>query len=425
MGNRISSLLKELNVFRDLVVPRSKSEKRFFVLLFVLYASYALFFGMNTYLLDHPTIKFNLILGLDNPAYFQSGYNNIVNHPFLFLLTIPLVTLGNLLAMVIGYKAKTVLIVGFCIYLIAQGQILVKRYLTQIVELDPLEATIISISFIVFGSNLILSMVFESFTVTFFLLCLTTFYLSQKLKSGEQIPIVTGALMVFFVAGTTISNAIKPMTAFVLEKNTLREKLKRLIQIGLPFGIAYILLLSVQSLLLKQNRIGTSLTIFSSETNSQENLVQDYWPTFLSQFFGAPILLPKFTLVGQPNPMSILSNYDLNWQFVVVAVVFILILWSIFVNLKSVLVQFLAINFSFDLILHAVLEYGFWESFIYAGHWIVTVPLLIGWLIKSQRGMLRKLILWFLIPFTLVILINNYFRLLDLYRFGLEYYATN
>jgi hypothetical protein len=78
-----------------------------------------------------------------------------------------------------------------------------------------------------------------------------------------------------------------------------------------------------------------------------------------------------------------------------------------------------------DIMIHIVLEYGLGESFIYAGHWLFTFPILFGWLIKSQKKIMGQIITFILLAFALITAGNNIIKFYEIYNnFGLYYFGT-
>ena len=415
----------DLKSLSNLLVPKTNSEKLFFFIIFIAYTAISSFFVFHTFLLDHPTINYNTIFGFDNPVYFKNGYNNINNHPFIYFATIPIVYLGNALAFFFGYKAKTVFIVAICTYLIVQGQVLIRRYLLEILQLKKLECNIISIFFAVFASNLVLNMLFESFTFSFFLLCCLTYYFSDKLNKKSEISIRAGAIFAFATGAVTLNNIVKSLTPFFFEKKKLKEIITKQAVISVSFIIVYFVSIVAQILILGQNKFLAVFRLFNEYSTERDYNFQEYIQTVLSQFFGSSMLLPKFTLyVDKGEVLTKLINYTSVWQYTIVILVLFIIAWSIVSNRKVILVQFVVVNLIIDIILHVFFKYGLWESFIYAGQWVFCIPILIGWLIKRQKNSSKRVILGVLIPIILTIAVNNYFRLYELYLFGVEHYGT-
>lgn len=78
--------------------------------------------------------------------------------------------------------------------------------------------------------------------------------------------------------------------------------------------------------------------------------------------------------------------------------------------------------FSIDFIIHIVMKYALHESFIYSGHWIFILPIIISWGIKKMN---IKQIRVFNVTFILLaffFLLNNMLRLYDFILLAQKYY---
>lgn len=408
-----------------LLMPKTRSERLIFAIIFIVNTCVSFFFIFHTFLLDHPTINYNTIFGFDNPVYFKNGYNNINNHPFIYLVTIPIVYAGNALAYFMGYKAKTVFIIAICTYLVVQGQILIRRYLLEIIQLKKMECNLITIFFALFASNLVLTMLFESFTFSFFLLCCLTYYFSDKLNNNRELSLRAGVIFAFATGAVTLNNILKSLTPFFFEQKKFKEIIKKQAVISITFIIVYFISIVAQIFILGQNKFLAVFRLFNEYSTERTYQLQEYVQTFLSQFFGSPMLLPEFTTyIDKGEILTKLINYTSLWQYAIAILIFFVLVWSIIINRKVILVQFIVLNLVIDLILHVIFKYGLWESFIYAGQWVFCIPILIGWLLKRQNKGIKRIMLGVLVPIIVIIAVNNYYRLYELYLFGLEHYGT-
>ena len=69
-----------------------------------------------------------------------------------------------------------------------------------------------------------------------------------------------------------------------------------------------------------------------------------------------------------------------------IAIITVLIIWGFVANYKNKLVQVLGLSLLCDVIIHCVLKFGLHTSYIYGGHFIFVVPMLLGWLFTAREG---------------------------------------
>ena len=99
--------------------------------------------------------------------------------------------------------------------------------------------------------------------------------------------------------------------------------------------------------------------------------------------------------------------------YIFVVAVLILVFWSYFKNFKNKFVQILMLSFFVDIIIHCVLKFGLHTSYIYGGHFVFVVPMMLGWLFfgyKNSPKMLSFLTVFVGILFVFLIA-NNVYRM--------------
>ncbi|WP_422104212.1 DUF6080 domain-containing protein [Winogradskyella sp.] len=429
--NFISSFLRDsksfLRDFSTLCLPRTKSERLIFLIIAIAYMAFAPFFVFNTFLLDHPESCCDTFLGFDSQYISRRGFANITAHPFMAVFSVPLTYLGNLIALILGYKAKTFFLVLFCTYLVIQAQIIIRRYLIKIIRLEIWKSNIITFFFAVFASNFALSISFDSFTFSFFLLTAAVYYFSSKLQNDERISTSSGFLLAFSIGGITITNIGKVLSVYFFDRISIKEMLKKQTIILSSFISLFIALTGVLIVFFNRERILDIFVRYEQYSRPDFHLPQETLQTVLSRFFGGPMLLPGYQVIEREfpdGPYTVLANYSEMWPYGITLVVMALLLWAIVSHLKNKLVLFITFNFLMDIVIHIVFEYGLGESFIYAGHWLFIFPILLGWLVKDQGERIGKIIVTFLVLIAVVTLGNNIFRFYEIYNnFGLEVYG--
>jgi hypothetical protein len=105
--------------------------------------------------------------------------------------------------------------------------------------------------------------------------------------------------------------------------------------------------------------------------------------------------------------------------YIFVGAVLILVFWSYFKNFKNKFVQILMLSFFVDIIIHCVLKFGLHTSYIYGGHFIFVVPMMLGWLFfgyKNSPKMLSFLTVFVGILFVFLVA-NNIYRMEEFFWF--------
>ena len=105
--------------------------------------------------------------------------------------------------------------------------------------------------------------------------------------------------------------------------------------------------------------------------------------------------------------------------YIFVAAVLILVFWSYFKNFKNKFVQILMLSFFVDILIHCVLKFGLHTSYIYGGHFIFVVPMMLGWLFfgyKNSPKMLSFLTVFVGILFVFLVA-NNVYRMEEFFWF--------
>lgn len=417
-----------LREFAALCIPKTKSEKLFFLIISFVYLAFSRFFIFNTFMLDHPEVSHSTFLGFDTQYIMRRGYGNITAHPFMGFFSAPFAYIGNIFAVIFGYKAKTFFLVLICTYIVVQSQIIVRRYLLNIIGLGVRNSNILTIFFSVFASNFALAMAYESFTFSFFFLSIATYYFSIKLKDKKEITLASGLILGLSIGGITITNLGKILSVYFFDGSHLKKIIKKQIIILSTFFAVFAGFAGILFYFFKRERIFDIFARYDEYTQPDFYLPQETVHTVLSRFFGGPILFPGYQVIDRSlpdGPYTVLSNYDNFWQYGFTLIVIALLLWSIISHINNKLVLFISINFFMDIIIHIFLKYGLGESFIYAGHWIFTYPIFLGWLIKDQNKKVGNLITLVIIGFTLITVCNNTLKFYEIYQhFGLPYYGT-
>ena len=248
-------------------------------------------------------------------------------------------------------------------------------------------------------------------------------------KKEQKIPAAALTLAVVSVGGLTVTNAVKIYIPLLFENKIFRSWKK--------FGHAFLsvfISISVFALLFL-NRLNFNYLNFFNKSGEQlekfsKPKVTPIWDMISSWFFGGNMLFPGFVLRDYHNKKgfeykALFMDVYASWiPYIFVAAVLLLILWSYVKNFRNKFVQMLMISFLVDIIIHCILKFGLHTSYIYGGHFVFVVPLLIGWLFYSYRNSPKILSfiyasVWFLFSY---LILNNTLRMQEFFDFLNAYY---
>ena len=84
------------------------------------------------------------------------------------------------------------------------------------------------------------------------------------------------------------------------------------------------------------------------------------------------------------------------------------------------------ISFLVDIVIHCVLKFGLHTSYIYGGHFVFVIPLLIGWLFFAYKNAPKTLSFLYVSVgvLSVFLIMNNLFRMNEFFLFLDQFYAT-
>ncbi len=303
------------------------------------------------------------------------------------------------------------------------------KYLKNIIKLPQKISLLILGFFAFFSTNILLSFTPETYTYTLLFLVLFNYYAALQLQKEKKISAPSLVFAGLAVGGLTITNILKVYLPVLFEKGLFRNWKKfanGLFRVILSVGVFLLLFLyRVDFKLLSfLNKSGEQLEKFSKPK------VIPVWDMIVSWFWGGNMLFSGFELRDYHNKKGFeykalfMEVYDVWSAYIFVAIIAILIFWSYIVNFRNKLVQIIMLSFLVDVIIHCVLKFGLHTSYIYGGHYIFVVPLLIGWLFYAYRDSPKILTgLYFTVGLCFVYLAtNNIFRMSEFFTFLNLYY---
>ncbi len=317
----------------------------------------------------------------------------------------------------------------FSIVTVSLNLVQVYKYLRNIIELPVFLAVTIVLFFSFFSTNILLSFTPETYTYTLFLLVLFQYYSALMLKRDRKIPATALTLAGVTIGGLTITNIVKVYIPLLFERK-LFWNWKKIVHV-----VIRVVLSVAVFLLLYLNRMNFELgRIFSKTEQQYEKFsnpkVTPLWDMICSWFLGGNMLFPGFVLRDYHNKKGFeykalfMDTYSSAFSYVFVGLIVVLMLWSYVKNFRNRWVQMVMISFFVDVLIHCVLKFGLHTSYIYGGHFIFVVPLMLGWLFYAYRNSTKMISIFYgiLLIVMIYLLLNNIFRMQEFFIFLESFY---
>jgi hypothetical protein len=325
-----------------------------------------------------------------------------------------------------GKKDETFRLVLACCsnFAVSLSLIQIFKYLRNIVRI-PLKINLLIVFFFAFFTTpILLSFTPETYTYTLLFLVAFNYYAAAKLKKEKKISLFPLTFASVLVGGLTITNIVKVYIPIVFEKNIfwnfkkIGNAILRVFLSVVVFVTLYLYRLDWDYMRIF-NKTGEQYEKFSKPR------VTPIWDMISSWFFGGNMLFSNFVVRDYHNKKGFHYNalfmdvYSSVVPYIFVAAILILVFWSYFKNFKNKFVQILMLSFFVDIIIHCVLKFGLHTSYIYGGHFIFVVPLMLGWLFfgyKNSPKMLTFITVFIGILF-IYLAVNNIYRMQEFFWF--------
>ena len=414
--------------FIKTVFPATKFETLLFLIFLSIYGALGTYIALNYRIIFDNRIPWDAYFSFDNRAIVMTGggfeRHPLANYFFNWIREFALLFSD-------GKKdANFRLVLAWCSnFAVSLSLIQIYKYLKNIIRLPKNISLLILSFFAFFTTNILLSFTPETYTYTLFFLVLFNYYAALKLKKEAIIPATALTLATISIGGLTVTNAVKVFISVLFEKNLFQNWKK--------FGNAVlrVLMSMVIFVLLFLYRLDFDYMRFLNKSGEQYDKfskpkVTPLWDMISSWFFGGNMLFPSFVIRDYHNKKGFyykalfMDVYTSVIPYIFVAAVLILVFWSYFKNFKNKLVQVLMISFLVDIVIHCILKFGLHTSYIYGGHFIFVVPLLIGWLFYFYKNSPKMLSFLFVTVGVLFfyLAMNNLLRMEEFFVFLEKYY---
>ncbi|SIO30598.1 hypothetical protein SAMN05444409_2597 [Epilithonimonas zeae] len=400
-----------------------------FLFFVILYGANAWFIAENFRIVYDDRIPWDGYFSFDNRAIVQTGggfeRHPLSNYFFDCIRDFALWISGN------RYDSVFRLVLSlFSTVVISLANVQIFKYLNNIIQL-PLKISLLILAFYgLFVTNILLSFTPETYTYTLLFLSIFNYYSARKIQEEKAISFGATIFGSVFIGGLTITNIIKVYIPFLFEKKIFWNWKK----IGM--AVAKIATSVVVFVFLFMLRLNFNFQNFLNKTEEQydkfsQPKVTPLWDMIYSWFFGGNILFSNYEIRDYHNKDKtfyykalFMDVYTSAVPYIFIALVLVMMTWSVFKNYKNKLVWILVITFLFDVLVHCILKFGLHTSYIYGGHFVFVYPLLLGWLFFSfrEKAMITSLIFGMLLIMTVYIGVNNFYRITEFYQFLETYY---
>ena len=423
------NLKQKFNDFLKTVFPETKFELFLFLLFLTAYGILGTVIALNYRIIFDNRIPWDAYFSFDNRAIVMTGggfeRHPLANYFFNWIREFALL-FSN------GKMNETFrLVLAWCSNLaVSLSLVQIYKYLKNIITLPKKISLLILFFFSFFSTPILLSFTPETYTYTLLFLVLFNYYAALKLRKDEKIPATALALAAVSVGGLTVTNVVKVYIPLLFEKGVFRNwrKFGNLVLRGLISVSVFVLLFMYRLDFKFLNFLNKSGEQYEKFSNPK---VTPIWDMIASWFFGGNMLFSGFVTRDYHNKKGFeykalfMDVYNSWIPYVFVATVLILVLWSFAKNFKNKFVQILMISLLVDIVIHCVLKFGLHTSYIYGGHFIFVVPLLLGWLFYGYKDSPKILSILYVTVSILFfyLIVNNIFRMTEFFNFLEMYYC--
>ena len=414
--------------FLKTVFPETKFEFFLFVVFLTAYGILGTAIALNYRIVFDNRIPWDAYFSFDNRAIVMTG-GGFERHPLANYFFNWIREFAYLFSN--GKKDETFrLVLAWCSNLaVSLSLVQIYKYLKNIINLPKNISLLIIFFFSFFSTPILLSFTPETYTYTLLFLVLFNYYAALKLRKDEKIPATALALAAVSIGGLTVTNAVKVYVPLLFEKNVFRNwrKFGNLVFRGFVSVAVFVLLFMYRLDFKFLNFLNKSGEQYEKFSNPK---VTPVWDMVASWFFGGNMLFSGFVIRDYHNKKgfeykALFMDVYTSWiPYVFVGAVLLLVLWSFIKNFKNKFVQILMISLFVDIVIHCILKFGLHTSYIYGGHFIFVVPLLIGWLFYGYKDS-PKIISFLYVTVSILffyLAINNMFRMGEFFNFLEMYY---
>ena len=378
-------------------------------------------------------------------SHWDTGYN-IYRHPLLaFFMYVPN-QLNQGLMMLTGINLVQFIVAAILIFCSFYAFIFFYRILREIVALQRIDATILTVFFYSFSYILVSSIVPDHFILSMFMLILTLYVAGKKMQRNHPFTKWQTILFFFITAGISLNNGVKVFLAnlFVNGKKFWRPA-NLILAVIIPSALIWVgarmewnhfekskyqhrqevkaqkdfilraniyknyldtvsatdsaeIAAGFQQLMKKRIHdkyvsdhqkpwnLHTGKPINKTEFGQWTDISTPRWATLVENFFGEPIQLHRDHLLQDTlTKRPVIVEYRWIGSYVVEAIIILMFILGICFARRSRFFWMAFSFFAFDVFIHIILGFGINEVYIMGAHYLFIIPLAIAYLVRRLR----------------------------------------
>lgn len=355
----------------------------------------------------------------------------VYRHPLLSFMIWPLWLINQALTWMLGVNCVQYLVAAVLIFCSYYSYIFMYRIHREVIELQRLDATLLTAYFFSFAYILMSVIVPDHFTISMFLLLVTLYISGVCIKKRREFKWWQSALFFYITAGVTLSNGIKVFLSgfFVNLRNFFRPKyllLAVILPAALLWGTAtweyrtYVLPKEKARAELKARiaekekaRVAKMTTEEKAQYDEKKakreqrlkrqaaktgkpmedhgflkwtDISTSRWESAYENLFGESLqfhqdYLLEDTLVRRP----VFVKYRWTLSYVVEGLILLLTVAGIWFGRKSRFLWLCLSCMAFDMFIHVGLGFGLNEVFIMAPHYMFVLPIATAFLLREYQ----------------------------------------
>jgi hypothetical protein len=378
-------------------------------------------------------------------SHWDTGYN-IYRHPLLaFFMYVPN-QLNQGMMMLTGINLVQFIVAAILIFCSFYAFIFFYRILREIVALQRIDATILTVFFYSFSYILVSSIAPDHFILSMFMLILTLYVAGKKMQRNHPFTKWQTILFFFITAGISLNNGVKVFLAnlFVNGKKFWRPA-NLILAVIIPSALIWVgarmewnhfekskyqhrqevkaqkdfilraniyknyldtvsatdsaeIAAGFQQLMKKRIHdkyvsdhqkpwnLHTGKPINKTEFGQWTDISTPRWATLVENFFGEPIQLHRDHLLQDTlTKRPVIVEYRWIGSYVVEAIIILMFILGICFARRSRFFWMAFSFFAFDVFIHIILGFGINEVYIMGAHYLFIIPLAIAYLVRRLR----------------------------------------
>lgn len=348
---------------------------------------------------------------------------NALRHPLFVALLLPLFWLNHQIMPPTEFNAAVLLMGALLVAADVWGAVLMHRLLRDVVEVNRMDAVLLTALFYGFAHVMVVTMVPDHFALSLPLLLLTLLIAGRRLKEGKPMKLWQSALLFFLTAGMTLTNGVKVALAawfvngrkvfswrsilsfvvptlllgavYLWQKEAIiapqERNIKRIEAAVAKKDPARIAKLKEHDDFVKQQN-GEALTK-SVPLLEWSDMTTSRWQSAVDNLFGESLQLHRDYLledVQQTRPVFV--EYRSAVNYIVEALVVLLLVAGAWIARREKFFLMVLSWFAFDMIMHMGFGFGLNEVYIMTAHWAFIIPIAAGYILRRKNSMAARVL---------------------------------